>query len=109
MKNLAFAFLQKVAYFSACGLSPHRSDFYHNLMPTPLSTNNLISLSTIDEVLAQLTQIIADAEKTGDRIGYFSALYYKVTAKVKEGIDKNEFENGPRMERLDVLFASPIS
>lgn len=75
-------------------------------MPTPLTTNNRISPSTIDEVLAQLTQIIADAEKTGDRIGYFTALYYKVTAKVKEGIDKNEFENGPRMERLDVLFAS---
>ncbi|HXB08469.1 MAG TPA: DUF5995 family protein [Puia sp.] len=75
-------------------------------MPTPPTTNNPISPSTIDEVLAQLTQIIADAEKTGDRIGYFAALYYKVTAKVKEGIDKNEFENGPRMERLDVLFAS---
>lgn len=65
-----------------------------------------IALTTIDEVLAQLTLIIADAEKTGDRIGYFAALYYKVTAKVKEGIGKNEFENGPRMERLDVLFAS---
>lgn len=70
------------------------------------TTSNLTTATNINEVLAQLTQIIADAEKAGDRTGYFAALYYKVTAKVKEGIDKNEFENGPRMERLDVLFAS---
>jgi hypothetical protein len=62
--------------------------------------------TTIDQVLAQLENIIAESKKTGDRVGYFAALYYKVTAKVKEGIAKNEFENGPRMERLDVLFAS---
>ncbi len=62
--------------------------------------------TTIDQILASLQTIISTSEKTGDRVGYFAALYYKVTAKVKEGIDKNEFENGPRMERLDVLFAS---
>ena len=62
--------------------------------------------TTIDQILTELQNIISTAEKTGDRIGYFAALYYKVTSKVKEGITKNEFENGPRMERLDVLFAS---
>jgi hypothetical protein len=62
--------------------------------------------TTIDQILAALQTIISTSEKTGDRVGYFAALYYKVTAKVKEGIDKNEFENGPRMERLDVVFAS---
>jgi hypothetical protein len=62
--------------------------------------------TTIDQILAALQAIIDSSEKTGDRVGYFAALYSKVTAKVKEGIDKNEFENGPRMERLDVLFAS---
>jgi hypothetical protein len=62
--------------------------------------------TTIDQILAELLNIISATEKTGDRVGYFAALYYKVTSKVKEGITKNEFENGPRMERLDVLFAS---
>ncbi len=62
--------------------------------------------NTIDEILAELQTIIAGSEKSKDRVGYFAALYYKVTLKVKEGITRNEFENGPRMERLDVLFAS---
>jgi len=79
-------------------IAPVKNSYLWPMPPPPLTT--------IDEVLAQLTQIIAEAEKTGNRIGYFAALYYKVTAKVKEGITKNEFENGPRMERLDVLFAS---
>jgi hypothetical protein len=33
-------------------------------------------------------------------------LYRKVTAKVKEGIDAGFFDDGARMERLDVAFAS---
>jgi hypothetical protein len=62
--------------------------------------------NTINEVLSELKVIIAESERAGDRAGYFAALYYKVTAEVKEGIDTGKFENGPRMERLDVLFAN---
>jgi hypothetical protein len=62
--------------------------------------------NSIDEILSELEKIIAASEKSKDRVGYFAALYYKVTLKVKEGITRNEFENGPRMEKLDVLFAS---
>jgi hypothetical protein len=65
-----------------------------------------MAATTIDEVLLQLDKIIADSRRTGDRAGYFASLYYKVTSRVKEGIGKNEFENGPRMEKLDVLFAN---
>src|SRR6202008_4811607 len=43
---------------------------------------------------------------TGDRAGYFAALYYKVTSRVRDGIHNGEFEDGARMEKLDVLFAS---
>ncbi|HVU56628.1 MAG TPA: DUF5995 family protein [Puia sp.] len=62
--------------------------------------------TTIEEVLARLTGIIEDSLRTGDRTGYFAALYYKVTDKVREGIAKNEFEDGARMATLDVLFAN---
>lgn len=62
--------------------------------------------TTIDEVLAELEEIIADSAAKGLRTGYFAALYHKVTSKVKEGIARNDFEDGPRMERLDVLFAN---
>lgn len=61
---------------------------------------------TIDEVIQQLDEIIAWSRECGSRLGYFPALYRKVTQQVKEGIGKNSFENGPRMERLDVLFAN---
>ena len=60
----------------------------------------------IDEVIAQLDDIIARSIRDGSRLGYFAALYRKVTAKVKEGIAQGRFEDGPRMERLDVTFAN---
>ncbi len=62
--------------------------------------------NNIDDILAQLENIIAESIQTNSRMGYFAALYYKVTASVKEGIAKGQFENGPRMEQFDVLFAS---
>ena len=65
-----------------------------------------MTATTIDEVLQQLTGIIDESQRNGDRIGYFAALYYKVTARVKEGIAKKEFADGARMEKLDVLFAN---
>lgn len=62
--------------------------------------------TTIDDVLTQLEDIIAGSIRTNDRMGYFAALYYKVTASVKDGIAKGQFQNGALMERLDVTFAN---
>ncbi|NOQ76028.1 MAG: hypothetical protein GQ574_28740 [Crocinitomix sp.] len=67
---------------------------------------NLPPINTIDDVIQQLDIIIASSEKTNNPLGYFAALYKKVTVKVKEGIADNYFEDGPRMEKLDVVFAS---
>jgi hypothetical protein len=61
---------------------------------------------TIDEVLTELDQIIFRARNERDRLGFFAALYRNVTLKVKEGIAAGAFEDGPRMERLDVTFAN---
>jgi hypothetical protein len=62
--------------------------------------------NTIDEVLSELEHIISGSITKNDRRGYFAALYYKVTARVKEGIANGEFEDGKRMEQLDVVFAN---
>ena len=62
--------------------------------------------TTIDEVLSTLEVIIADSASKEHRAGYFASLYHKVTSKVKEGIARNDFEDGRRMEKLDVLFAN---
>jgi hypothetical protein len=61
---------------------------------------------TIDQVIDQLAEIIDWSRKTKSRLGYFAALYRKVTIKVKEGIAENFFDDGERMERLDVIFAN---
>ena len=62
--------------------------------------------ATIDEVIAQLDEVIDRARREGSRVGYFPALYRKVTVAVKEGIAAGRFEDGQRMERLDVVFAN---
>ena len=62
-------------------------------------------ITTIDEVIATLGIIISESEKNNDTLGYFAALYQKVTIKVKEGIAAGSFEDGARMEQLDVVFA----
>jgi Family of unknown function (DUF5995) len=60
---------------------------------------------TIDEVITELNRIIDRAWQERSRIGYFAALYRRVTVKVREGIETGFFADGPRMERLDVHFA----
>ncbi len=60
----------------------------------------------IDEVIEALDGIIARAIEQQSRLGYFAALYRKVTVRVKEGIAQGFFADGPRMERLDVVFAN---
>ena len=61
---------------------------------------------TIDDILAELESLIAESINANSRMGYFAALYYKVTASVKEGIAKGQFDNCPLMEQFDVIFAT---
>lgn len=61
---------------------------------------------SIDEVIAILQDIIQESLKEKSTKGYFAVLYLKVTQKVKEGIANGVFEDGPRMEKLDVIFAN---
>lgn len=61
---------------------------------------------TIDEVITRLDEIIEKECAVNSCMAYFPILYRKVTVRIKEGILNNEFENNPRMEKLDVLFAN---
>lgn len=60
---------------------------------------------TIDDVIRSLDGIIDRARAERSRAGYFAALYRRVTRAVKQGIAAGRFQDGPRMERLDVIFA----
>lgn len=62
--------------------------------------------STIEEVIYSFDRIVEWSKENGNRAGYFAALYRKVTIKVKDGIASGFFENGERMEKLDVIFAN---
>jgi hypothetical protein len=68
--------------------------------------NKPTQATTIDEVIAMLEDIITQSKTDQSPLGYFAALYQKVTIKVKEGIAANFFEDGARMEKLDVIFAN---
>jgi hypothetical protein len=61
---------------------------------------------TIDEIIARLNAIIDDALRGESRIGYFAALYERVTTNVRRALVAGDvFQDNPRMERLDVVFA----
>lgn len=59
----------------------------------------------IDDVIASLQLIVTHCKKQHSKAGYFAALYTRMTMAVKEGIAKNAFEDGKRMEQLDICFA----
>ena len=65
-----------------------------------------VPATSIDEVIARLDGIVEQAIVERDRLGFFAVLYRTVTAAVKHGIAAGRFEDGPRMERLDVAFAN---
>lgn len=60
---------------------------------------------SILDVLDRLDRVVADAVAARSRTAYFACLYRAVTRRVAEGIAAGRFEDGPRMERLDVCFA----
>ena len=62
--------------------------------------------TTIDEVISALDDILAISKVKKSRAGYFAALYRKVTLAVKNGIASGIYEDGKRMEKLDVIFAN---
>lgn len=68
-------------------------------------TDTMAGASTIDGVLDCLDAEIARAVREQSRLAYFACLYRLVTRRVRDGIRSGRFEDGPRMERFDVIFA----
>lgn len=62
--------------------------------------------TNIDEVIAHLDVIISNETADKSTLAFFPVLYKKVTERIKLGIQNKEFQDNPRMERLDVIFAS---
>lgn len=63
--------------------------------------------ATIDQIIERLNGILDGALRQGTRIGYFAALYERVTTNVRRAlVAGNVFQDNARMERLDVVFAN---
>ena len=67
---------------------------------------SITSHQTIDEVIAQMDRVIERCIRERSRLGYFAVLYRNVTVRVRDAITAGRFEDGPRMERFDIIFAS---
>ena len=65
-----------------------------------------IPAKNIDEVISELDIIIQKSIVENNKLGLFAALYKKVTENVRTGIINNRFQDGARMEKLDVQFAN---
>jgi len=61
--------------------------------------------TTIDGVVRVLDGIIDDCLERRSRLGYFAALYRRVTVGVRRRVEAGTYVDGARMERLDVRFA----
>src|SRR5262245_50485432 len=65
-----------------------------------------MAAQNIDEVITQLSDIIDRSRSESSRIGYFATLYRKVAISVMQGVLNGRFEDGARIERLNVNFAN---
>lgn len=62
-------------------------------------------MTSINDVLAELEKIIEWSRQNESPAGYFASVYFLMTDAVKKAILDGAFENGSRMEQLDVRFA----
>lgn len=62
-------------------------------------------MTTISDVLARLEDIIEWAKANNSPMGYFPVVYHLMTEAVQHGIRTGAFDDGERMEHLDVVFA----
>lgn len=61
-------------------------------------------ITTIDQALATLDEIILEAQEQKSRHGYFAALYHHVGVQFKTTIEERSFKLYQMMEQLDIAF-----
>jgi hypothetical protein len=71
----------------------------------PLPLERLEEPETIDDVLRTIDQILEWSVTAQSNIGYFATLYKRVTVAIRDAIDDGVFDDGRRIEQLDVVFA----
>lgn len=66
----------------------------------------IANITTIDDVVNAIDGIVQWSIANASRLGYFAALYKRITKAIREACDRGMFQDNDRMRRLDVVFAS---
>jgi len=72
---------------------------------TPPPPAAIPPMSTLDAVVSALDSVIEWSIAASSRLGYFAALYKRITIAVRTAVRNGAFQDGPRMERFDATFA----
>ncbi|HKA03709.1 MAG TPA: DUF5995 family protein [Acidimicrobiales bacterium] len=62
--------------------------------------------TTFDDTIGALDTLVDECSKTGDRIGYFAAMYIAVTDTIRERSEAGRFQDPARMARFVSCFAA---
>ena len=73
---------------------------------TPPPLPPIPTVTTIDEVIEAIESIIDWSISVSSRMGYFAALYKRITIAIGAAVSQGTFEDAPRMQRFDATFAS---
>jgi hypothetical protein len=83
---------------------PRATPFGAAATPPPLPP--IPTVTTIDEVVEAIESIIDWSISVSSRMGYFAALYKRITIAIGAAVSQGTFEDAPRMQRFDAIFAS---
>jgi hypothetical protein len=76
------------------------------MQPAPAPFPRIPAATTLDEVVDAIESVIRWSIGAQSRLGYFAALYKRITIAVRTAVSDGAFEDGPRMARFDVTFAN---
>jgi Family of unknown function (DUF5995) len=104
---VAYATLIAAIYAAMATYATALEHWRHTLpMPaTPPPLAPIPRVSTLDAVVSALDSVIEWSIAASSRLGYFAALYKRITIAVGTAVANGAFQDGPRMDRFDASFA----
>lgn len=75
-------------------------------MPQLTQLPPLTPAATLDDVVDTIDAVIGWSIENISRLGYFAALYKRITIAVRTAVADGVFDDGERLQRLDVAFAN---
>ena len=75
-------------------------------VPASAPPPKFVTADSFDTAADQLQTLIDWAKDAEHRVGYFAAVYKRVTLALKQAAETDQFEDGARMSRLAGIFAT---